>query len=315
MISELLFKNIAVSRVCFGQAYIGQYYSEQEAWRLLDIYLEHGGNFIDTARIYSDWVPGEKGRSERILGDYFLHSCKRDKFVISTKGGCQPDGMFSPSDLMKDLENSLAAMRTDHVEFYLFHRDIKKYPPEAFMELLELAKTQGKILEYGVSNWPLSRCSEALNAAASHHWTGIKVNQILLSPGVQYARAQSDPSIITWDADFADFHRKSKIPVMAFSSQAKGFFSRYLNPLTRETSRDNEFYSAENVEAACKMEHLSKRYGISLTNIIMQYLTRYPEIQVFPVFSVKSEAQLIDVMKSFEIPIPDHELASLVPYL
>ncbi|MDB6115627.1 MAG: aldo/keto reductase, partial [Lacunisphaera sp.] len=78
--------SLQVSPLCLGGTVYGNTITEKESFALLDRYVELGGNFIDTARIYSDWVPGEKRRSERIIGDWLQARGHRDQLVVATKG-------------------------------------------------------------------------------------------------------------------------------------------------------------------------------------------------------------------------------------
>src|SRR2546430_15220201 len=79
--------DVQISALCLGVAEIGVRQTEIEAHRLLDSWVQHGGNGIDTARVYSDWGPGEKHRSERIVGDWLKAAGGRGAIVLATKGG------------------------------------------------------------------------------------------------------------------------------------------------------------------------------------------------------------------------------------
>src|SRR5690349_6257671 len=107
--------DIQISALCLGLAEIGVRQTETEAQRLLDYWVQSGGNGIDTARVYSDWIPGEKHRSERIVGDWLKATGVRKQIVLATKAG-HPlfDGdsrvRLSPSELCEDLEGSLETL-------------------------------------------------------------------------------------------------------------------------------------------------------------------------------------------------------------
>jgi len=73
---------LRVSALCLGTALFGVDLSESESYKQMDYFFENGGTFLDTARIYSDWVPGEKGRSERIIGEYLAERKTRDHWVV-----------------------------------------------------------------------------------------------------------------------------------------------------------------------------------------------------------------------------------------
>src|SRR5438093_13556754 len=79
--------DIEISALCLGVAEIGVRQTEIEAHRLLDYWVQRGGNGIDTARVYSDWVPGEKHRSERMVGDWLKAAGVREHIVLARKGG------------------------------------------------------------------------------------------------------------------------------------------------------------------------------------------------------------------------------------
>jgi len=74
--------DIEISALCLGVAEIGVRQTEIEAHRLLDYWVQHGGNCVDTARVYSDWIPGEKHRSERIVGDWLRAAGVREPFTF-----------------------------------------------------------------------------------------------------------------------------------------------------------------------------------------------------------------------------------------
>ena len=103
--------DVEISVLCLGVAEIGVRETETEAHRLLDSWVQSGGNGIDTARVYSDWIPGEKHRSERIVGDWLKATGVREEIVLATKAGHplfdnSSRVRLSPSELRQDLEGS-----------------------------------------------------------------------------------------------------------------------------------------------------------------------------------------------------------------
>src|SRR2546426_539997 len=120
--------DFSVSAVCLGGMTFGHPLDEKATFTLLDRFVDHGGNFIDTARIYSDWVPGEKRRSERVLGDWLTARGNRSHVVISTKGAhpfieSLTVPRTSAAEIRDDLEGSLKRLRTDVIDLYWLHRD------------------------------------------------------------------------------------------------------------------------------------------------------------------------------------------------
>lgn len=133
-------------------------------------YLEQGGNVSDTAHVYSDWVPGEKAYSERVIGDWLARSSKRCQIVLITKGG-HPDMTRSTPDLHKsrmthkdmkeDLDGSLKQLRADYIDLYFYHRDNGNQSVEEEIEVMEEFVKAGKIRYYGCSNWDADQMKAA----------------------------------------------------------------------------------------------------------------------------------------------------------
>ena len=135
-----------------------------------DTFVDMGGNLIDTAHVYSDWVGPERARSERVVGDWLERSRKRSRVVLVTKGGHpdmtveNPDPHISrmkKADMVSDLDSSLRQLRTDYIDLYFYHRDDTAQSVGELIEVMEEFRRQGKIRCYGCSNWTTRRMREA----------------------------------------------------------------------------------------------------------------------------------------------------------
>jgi aryl-alcohol dehydrogenase-like predicted oxidoreductase len=157
---------LQVSKLCFGCNVFGWTVDEATSFRLLDAWVDAGMNFIDTADVYSRWVPGHKGgESETIIGKWLKRSAKRDKIVLATKVGM--DMGSGKSGLAKEyirsaVEASLQRLQTDVIDLYQSHTDDAKTPLAdtlgAFADLIKA----GKVRAIGASNHTAARLSEAL---------------------------------------------------------------------------------------------------------------------------------------------------------
>lgn len=106
---------LSLCPIGFGTANAGVAWDSEEAFKMLDLYVELGGNVIDTARIYNDWIDGEIGRSERVIGEWIKYRGGHDDLVIVTKGGHPPlenmqTSRLSKEDMTYDLNKSLDAL-------------------------------------------------------------------------------------------------------------------------------------------------------------------------------------------------------------
>jgi len=161
---------LKVSPICFGGNVFGWTVDETTSFKLLDAWVDAGMNFIDTADVYSRWVPGHSGgESETIIGKWLKHSGKRDKVVLATKvGKDMGNGKvgLGPAYLRAAVEASLQRLQTDVIDLYQSHDDDATVPLAdtlgAYAELLRA----GKVRSIGASNFTALRLTEALAVSA-----------------------------------------------------------------------------------------------------------------------------------------------------
>ncbi len=161
---------LKVSPICFGGNVFGWTVDETTSFKLLDAWVDAGMNFIDTADVYSRWVPDHSGgESETIIGKWLKHSGKRDKVVLATKvGKDMGNGKvgLGPAYLRAAVEASLQRLQTDVIDLYQSHDDDATVPLAdtlgAYAELLRA----GKVRSIGASNFTALRLTEALAVSA-----------------------------------------------------------------------------------------------------------------------------------------------------
>ena len=160
---------LQVSPLSFGGNVFGWTVDEALSFRLLDAWLDAGFNFIDTADVYSSWVPGHSGgESETIIGKWLRQSGKRNRVVLATKVG-KPMGEgktgLAPAYIREAVDASLTRLKTDHIDLYQSHDDDPNTPLEdslgAFAELIKA----GKVRAIGASNFTAPRLAEALDVS------------------------------------------------------------------------------------------------------------------------------------------------------
>ena len=162
--------DITIHPLGLGTVNAGLAWDEKETGRIIDTFLDMGGNLLDTAHVYSDWVKPERARSERVIGDWLKRSGRRNQIVLATKGGhpdmtaANPDTHISRmkrEDMINDLEGSLRQLGTDWIDIYFYHRDDISQPVEELIEVMEKFCREGKIRYYACSNWTTSRMRAA----------------------------------------------------------------------------------------------------------------------------------------------------------
>ncbi len=164
---------LQIPPLTFGGNVFGWTVDEAGTFSLLDALVDAGLNFIDTADVYSRWVPGNQGgESEALIGKWLRRSGKRDRVLIATKVGMEmgPDAKgLAPAYIRRSLDASLARLQTDHVDLYQSHKDDPDTPlTDTLGEYAKLMEA-GKVRAIGASNYTAVRLSEALIASERHN--------------------------------------------------------------------------------------------------------------------------------------------------
>ena len=282
-----LAEGLRVSPVGLGAAFFGTNLSEADSLAQLDRYAEVG-NLIDTARVYGDWEPGARGRSESIIGRWLASRGNRDRVVISTKGAHprlerMDVPRVSPEDIRSDLELSLRALGTDYIDLYFLHRDDPARPVGEILECLEALRRAGSLRWYGCSNWRLSRIIEAREYALAHGLSGFVCNQLMWSLAVPDPRRIADKTLVGMDAETYAFHRQTGMAAMAYMSIAGGYFAHLAKGDLREEARLRYDLSI-NAENYIKLSALSAECGVTPGDLSLLYFASSP----FPAVALAS---------------------------
>src|SRR6516225_4637300 len=294
--------NLTASVICLGTADFGSTLDASSSERLIETYLDAGGNVLDTAEIYAAWLPDGEHRSEKFLGEWLRESKKRDQVIVSTKGAHpRLDSMDKPRMskpiVESDLNSSLHRLGIDYADIYWLHRDDPGIPVEEIILMLEDFRKAGKIRYSGLSNWTQARAEAARVAAEKlgvECYIGIQ-NQWSL------AKADASKGDKTWaytDDSFARWHARHNIAAFPYTTQANGYFRRLENgtlDLASESVRAL-FDSPENQERYKRIKVLQSATGLSVGAIVLGYLLSQP----FPVFANIGPKTVADLLESIE---------------
>jgi aryl-alcohol dehydrogenase-like predicted oxidoreductase len=259
-----------VSRLIKGSDYF-RHDNYDTVARNLDAYFAIGGNTIDTARIYSG------GQSEEVLGRYIRERGVRDKVVILTKGAHHDANgpRVDKASIDRDLSVSLERLQTDRVELYALHRDNPDVPVGPILEALNAHIEAGRIGAIGASNWTWRRLAEANEYAAAHGLVGFSFS----SPNLSLAKANEPfwPGCVSADAETCRWHERTGLPLLSWSSQARGFFTGRFTPDVRDNADlVRVFYSDENWERYRRAEILAAEKGVTAIQIALAYVLNQP---------------------------------------
>lgn len=310
--SELSMYPLGLGTVNAGIAWDGA-----EADRIFDAFLSFGGNLIDTAHVYSDWIKPEIARSERVVGDWLARSGKRNKIILMTKGGhpdmtCEhPDihvNRMRKEDMESDLNASLKQLRTDCIDIYFYHRDDPEQQPEELIEVMEEFRKEGKIRYYGCSNWSLNRIREADKYCKEKGYRGFAANQALYNLGYKYMNPLEDDTMICADKAMQNYHKENcRNLLMPYMGVCSGFFHKYIKG-GKEKVMDSPYYTEGNVRIAERVKKLCEHYQASVSQVVLGFFGQL-EFDCVPLYGTKDVKQLEEAMKTFEIPFCKEDFA------
>jgi aryl-alcohol dehydrogenase-like predicted oxidoreductase len=295
---------LAVAPLCLGVADMGTKIERHTAFAMLDAYLDAGGNFLDTALVYADWVPGERSVSEKLLGEWLQSRGAHGRVVLATKGAHPPltamhQSRLAPADIAHDIAASRAHLRADTIDLYWLHRDDPARSVGEIVEALNEHIGRGDIRYFACSNWRVERIGAAQAYAQAHGLSGFVANQMLWNAAVVNDAALGDASLVAMDDALWEYHRDSGLAAIPFSSQANGLFTKLIagqeDRLRPGWSR--VYPEIPNRARAERINQISRQTGLSATQIVLGYLRGQP-FATIPVVGPQSLTQLADTLSA-----------------
>lgn len=314
--------DLNVSPISLGTVNFGTAVDSETAKHQLDAFFEQGANFIDTAHVYGDWVPGPKGRSERIIGEWLNEIGRRSDVVISTKGG-HPDlsdmdlSRITPEQIGKELNESLEYLNTDYIDLYFLHRDNPNVPVDEFLGVLEEAKQQGKIRYYGCSNWKLERIIEAESYARKNNITGFVCNQLMWSLADINSSGISDKTLVFMDEETYSYHEKTGLNAMAYTAAAKGYFTKLYEHKNMPDKISPRYDTPSNKLIFDELVKTAEKMNASLIEVELAFLM-HQDFLCVPIVTFSNDEQLKQGIRSCDVELsPDivSKLRSLKKYV
>ncbi|MDX2051284.1 MAG: aldo/keto reductase [Polyangiaceae bacterium] len=307
--------DLVPSSIALGCATLGKDPEPHVTFQLFDTYVEHGGTFLDTAKVYSDWLPGEKSQSEKTIGAWVRERRNRASLTIATKG-CHPElstmhvPRLSPAELRADINASLSHLDTDYIDLYWLHRDDPTRPVAEILDALNAEVQAGKIRYFACSNWSVARIAEAAAYRDVQKCMGFCANQVRFSLAHVEASRLSDPTSLAMDEAMFAYHEQTGLACAAYGSQAGGWFHKAKELARVPGSLDRMFESEVNRERMRRAQHVAEATSRSLTQIVLGYLMAQP-FPTFPIVGCRTKAQLLDSLEARNVELS----LSMVQYL
>lgn len=301
-----------------GLAEFGLHGSADDAFGLLDLWRERGGRLLDTARVYSDWVPGQRHRSETLLGMWLKSRGVRKEVFIATKG-CHPPlndwwaRCNDPGYIRQEIVRSLETLHCGWIDLWLFHRDDPHVPVGECLDALAEPLRRGWIRSWGVSNWTAPRIDAALNEAGRLGLPAPVAVQNEWSLGSWHRRSHA-PQFrqVVMDDELLSLHRKRNLAAMPYSAQAGGFFSHWIegDDARREKAASSAMATPGNFRTAHVVERLAHRHGVRVNAVVLAYF-KNRGFSVVPLVGCHQPEQVRSAWEDAKFVLPADDLAEL----
>jgi aryl-alcohol dehydrogenase-like predicted oxidoreductase len=292
---------LEVAPLAFGGNVFGWTADEATSFRLLDAFVDAGFNLVDTADMYSRWVPGNQGgESETIIGKWFRQTGKRDKVVLATKVGMEmgPDKKgLSRAYISKAVEDSLERLQTDRIDLYQSHKDDPDTPLEETLDAFGALIKQGKVRAIGASNYSAARLAEALETSTSK---GLPAYQCLQPHYNLMERAG-------YEKELEPLCEKHGIGVIPYYSLASGFLTgKYRSEDDLKQSPRGQgvkkYLDARGSRVLDALEAVAAETASNPARVAIAWLIARPSITA-PIASATSLEQLGDLIEATRLTL------------
>ncbi|MFE7612059.1 MULTISPECIES: aldo/keto reductase [Streptomyces] len=299
--------SLSVSPLCLGGNVFGWTADETESFAVLDAYVAGGGNFIDTADVYSAWVPGNKGgESETVIGNWLAARGNRADVVIATKVGAHPDHKgLSAATIKSAVDASLTRLRTDYIDLYYTHYDDESVQVSEFLTALDDLVRAGKVREIAASNISAARLAESLEFSARE---GL-ARYVALQP--HYNLVSRD----TYEGELADVAARNGLAAIPYYALASGFLTgKYRPGTTVESARSGkaaEYLATERGrKVLTALDSVAAAHNAELATVALAWLGAQPTVTA-PIASARTTAQLPALLAVSDLTLTAPELTLL----
>lgn len=288
--------NLEVSPICLGGNVFGWSANKDESFAVLDAFAAAGGNFIDTADVYSEWVDGHVGgESETVIGEWMAARGNRSEIVIATKVAMlstRPG--LSRANILAAVEDSLRRLQTDYIDLYYAHKDDSETPLEETLGAFDELVKSGKVRNIGASNYVGARLIEASEISRRHGFAEYSVLQN------RYNLVDREP----FESDSAPVLADLGISGVPFYGIALGFLTgKYQPGVELKTARSEgakQYFTEANWETLAKVTELAGELGVSNAAVALAWLRAQPTVGV-PIASARTVEQLAELMEYVEL--------------
>ena len=301
--------DLKVAPLVLGGNVFGWTADRDASFAVLDAFVDGGGTMIDTADVYSAWVPGHRGgESETMIGEWLRASGRRDDVLIATKVGMLPgDGgeKLAPARIAAACEASLKRLGTDRIDLYFAHQDDEATPQEAALEAFGKLVAAGKVRVLGASNFHAARLKSANEAARA---AGLPRYDVL----------QPEYNLVSrhkFEGELQDYCVSENVGVVPYYGLASGFLTgkyRSRDDLSKSVrgGRMGDLLEGKGRPVLDAMDAVVDETGATHAQVALAWLAAQPGVTA-PIASATSVEQVRDLLGAMTLALTDEQQARL----
>jgi aryl-alcohol dehydrogenase-like predicted oxidoreductase len=280
--------------------------NEKESFAVLDAYVAAGGNFVDTADVYSAWAPGNSGgESETILGKWLEQRKIRDRIVVATKVGMHPQLKgLSAKTIRSASENSLKRLRTDYIDIYYAHVDDQNTALEETLGAFDSLVREGKVRYIAASNYTASRLAEALAVSDREGFA-------------RYVALQQHYNLLErdkYEGELANVVSRAGLASFPYFALASGFLTgKYRSEAKVESQRSEKagaYLHEKGLRVLAVLDKVATLHNEAVATIALAWLAARPTVAA-PIASARVPEQLPPLLRVGNVRLSAADLQAL----
>jgi aryl-alcohol dehydrogenase-like predicted oxidoreductase len=281
--------------------------NQEQSFAVLDAYAAAGGNFIDTADLYSAWAPGNSGgESETIIGRWMKARGNRNRMIIGTKVGMlEPLSDLSANTIPMAAEQSLRRLQTDRIDLYYAHKDDPKTSLEETLGAFDALVREGKVRYIAAWNYTVPRLAEALDISKRHGFARF----VALQPHYNLVERKE------YEGELAEVVSREGLSAIPYFALAKGFLTGKYRPGAPEVKSAraagaNAYLNERGLNVLAALDEVAGAHHTTVAAVALAWLVAQPTV-VAPIASARTPAQLADILSFVELRLSQEELRKL----
>jgi aryl-alcohol dehydrogenase-like predicted oxidoreductase len=298
--------DLNVSRLCLGGNVFGWTADEESSFAVLDAYTAAGGNFVDTADVYSAWADGNSGgESETIIGRWLAKRTDRDDIVVATKVGMLAGFDNQKRDtILTSAERSLKRLGADHIDLYYVHRDDPNTPLEETLAAYDQLIRDGKVRYVAASNFSAERLAQALAIQEREGFA-------------KFVALQPEYNLVSRSQFEGELQRvvaENGLATVPYFALAKGFLTGKYRPGVEVNSpragAASQYLDEHGLQVLEVLDELAEAHATTVSAVALAWLAQQPTVAA-PIASARTLEQLNDLLPVLSLELTQAEVDRL----